>query len=113
MTWFLPVSRRKRIHEKPRVSLLARRGGLGCPDGVQDRQVVGVRQGLLLCLKRGELLAVSLQHVGQHAQRIASRGRLAYGGKLAFAFGGEAVVAGQFGSRARARAPGRRSSGTA
>ena len=39
--------------------------------------MVGVRQGLLLRLKCGELLAVSLQHVGQHAERVAGPGRLA------------------------------------
>jgi hypothetical protein len=83
--------------------LCSRGAGLGRPGGVQHRQVVGAGQGLLLCLKRGQLLAVSLQHVGQHAERAAGPVRLALVIRFAAAFDGEAVVAGQLRSRARAR----------
>ena len=71
------VARREGVHEQVPVVLLTRGGGLGCPDGVQDRQVVGVGQGLLLGLGGGQLLAVALQHVGQHAERVAGPGRRA------------------------------------
>ena len=53
--------------EQVAVALLAGRGDLAGPDRVQDRQVIGIGQGLLPGLGRGQLLAVSLQHPGQHA----------------------------------------------
>ena len=46
------------------VALLAGRGGLVGPDRVQNGQVIGVGQGLLPGLGRGQLLAVSVQHPG-------------------------------------------------
>ena len=65
--------------------------------------MVGVGQGLLPGLGRGQLLAVPLQHVGQHAERVPGPGglggRVGSGGRR----GGVLVVAGQFGGRARAR----------
>ena len=78
-------------------------GGLeSSPHGVPDAQVVSVRQGLLLGLEDGQLLAVSIQHLGQDPEPVACAGPLARVARIA-AFGSEAVVAGQFGSRARAR----------
>ena len=61
--------------EQVAVALLAGGGGLGGPDRVQHGQVVGVGQGLLAGLGGRELLAVAVQHAGQHAQRRARRGR--------------------------------------
>ena len=94
-------SGRQAGQEQVPVVLLAGRGGLGGPDRVQDGQVIGVGQGMLPGLGRGGLLAVSVQHAGQHGERVAGLGRR--GGGLAVVAGGEAVVAGQFGGRARAR----------
>ena len=99
---FLPVSRRQRRQQQVPVALLAGGAGFGGPDGVQDGQVVGVGQRLLPGLGRGQLLPVPLQHIGQHGQRVPGAGgccgRVGSGGRL----GGVLVVAGQFGSRARA-----------
>jgi hypothetical protein len=75
VTRLLPAVRRERVHEQLPVSLPTRGGGLGCPGGMQDRQVTGVRQGLLPCRKGGELPAVSLQHVPAVCTRCAARGR--------------------------------------
>ena len=96
-----PMVRRQGAHEQVPVVLLAECGGLGGPDRVQDGQVIGVCQGMLPGLGRGGLLAVSVQHAGQHRERVAGLGRR--GGGVAVVAGGEAVVAGQFGGRARAR----------
>ena len=52
-------------------------------------------------LGRGELLAISFQHAGQHAQRVPGLGSCGDG--FAFVVGGDPVVAGQFRGRARAR----------
>ena len=54
--------------------LFAGRGGLGGPDGVQDGQVVGVGEGLVSCLGGRVLLAVVVQHRGEHAERGGRRG---------------------------------------
>ena len=64
--------------------------------------MVGVGHGLLLCLECGQLLAVSFQHIRQHAERVAGPGRLIRVTRLAVRFAGETVIAGQFGGRARA-----------
>ena len=64
---FLPVSRRQGRQEQVLVALVAGGAGFGGPDRVQDGQVVGVGQGLLPGLGRGQLLAVPLQDIGQHA----------------------------------------------
>ena len=39
---------------------------------MQDGQVIGVGEGLVSCLVGGELLAVILEHGGQHAEIISS-----------------------------------------
>jgi len=44
--------------------VLAGHGGLVGPDRVQNGQVIGVGQGSLPGLGRGQLLAVSVQHRG-------------------------------------------------
>jgi hypothetical protein len=75
------------------------RGGLSGPDPVQEGQVVGVRQSLVADLGDRALLAVAVQHVGQHRQRLPDGGG---GIGLGRGPGGAAVVAGQLGSRARA-----------
>jgi hypothetical protein len=71
--------------------LVAGRGGLGGPDGVQDGQVVGVGQGLVAGLGGGQLLAVACQHASQHGQRLPGRGRR---GRLVAGSVRETVVAG-------------------
>ena len=68
MAGFSPVAGRQDGHEQVRVALLAGRGGLGGPDRVQNGQVVGVGQGLVPGLGGGALLAVMVQHAGQHGQ---------------------------------------------
>ena len=88
--------------EQVAVALLAGGGGLGGPDRVQHGQVVGVGESLLAGLGRRELLAVAVQHAGQHAQRRARRGRLGGRGGNAGPFGMNLVVAGQLGRRPRA-----------
>jgi hypothetical protein len=85
-------------HEQVAVVLFAGRGGLGGPDRVQDGQVVGVGQGLAAGLGGGVLLAVAVQHAGQHGDRVRRGG----GGSDRAAGGGAAVVAGELGGRARA-----------
>ena len=75
-----PVSGWQVGHEQVPVALFAGRGGLGGPDRVQDGQVVGVGQGLLPGLGRGLLLAISVQHSGQHSQRVPGLGRRGGGG---------------------------------
>ena len=82
--------------------LLAGGGGFGGPDRVQHGQVVGVGQGLLAGLGGRGLLAVSVQHACQHAQRRTGRGRPGGRGMNAGPFGMDLVVAGQFGSGTRA-----------
>jgi hypothetical protein len=79
--------------------LVAGGGGLGGPDGVQDGEVVGVGQGLLAGLGRGQLLAAAFQHASQHAEGFPGGG--CWSGLVAGS-GGEAVVAGEFGGRAGA-----------
>ena len=95
---FAAVAGRQGVHEQGAVGLLPGRGGLGGPDRMQDGQVVRVGQGLVAGLGGRALLAVAVQHPGQHGQRLPRRrgpGRAAGGG-------GAAVVAGELGGRARA-----------
>jgi hypothetical protein len=54
--------------------MLAGGRGLGRPDGVQDREVVGVGEGAVPVLSGGQELAVAVQDGGQHGQRLARRG---------------------------------------
>ena len=75
-----PVLRRQVFHEQVPVVLLAGRSGLVGPDRVQDRQVIGVGQGMPPGLGRGQLLAISVQHNGQHSQRVLGPGRRGGGG---------------------------------
>ncbi len=65
--------------------------------------MVGVGQGLVAGLGGRALLAVAVQHAGQHGQRGARRGRPGVRGTNAGPFGINLVVAGQLGSRTRAR----------
>ena len=60
--------------------------------------MVGVGQGLVAGLGGGVLLAVAVQHPGQHGERVRRGG----GGSGRAAGGGAAVVAGELGGRARA-----------
>ena len=64
------VAGRQAVHEQVAVGLVPGRGGLGGPDRVQDGQVVGVGQGLAAGLGGGVLLAVAVQHAGQHGERV-------------------------------------------
>ena len=59
-----PILGRQAGQEQITVALVAGRGDLVGPDRVQDSQVIGVGQGLLPGLGRGQLLAVSVQHPG-------------------------------------------------
>ena len=86
----LPVAGRQAGHEQVVVALLAGGGGLGGPDRVQDRQVVGVGQGLVAGLGGGQQLAVTVQHAGQHGERVLGSGG---GDGLGAGAGGVAVVA--------------------
>ena len=61
--------------------------------------MVGVGQGLVPGLGGRQLLAVAVQHAGQHGERLPRCRR--WGGLVAGS-GGEAVVAGELGGRARA-----------
>jgi len=71
--------------------LVAGGDSLGGPDRVQDGQVVGVGQGLVAGLGGGQLLAVAVQHAGQHGQGLPRLGRWS---RLTAGAGGEAVIAG-------------------
>ena len=64
------VAGREGGREQVVVSLVAGRGGLGGPDGVQEGQVVGVGQGLVPGLGGGVQLAVAVQHAGQDGERL-------------------------------------------
>ncbi len=88
-------------HQQVPVPLVAGRGRLGGPARVQQGQVVGVGQGLVAGLGGRALLAVAVQHAGQHGQRRARRGRWGGRGTNAGSFGMNLVVAGQLGSRTR------------
>jgi hypothetical protein len=85
-----------------RYQLLTGRGGFGGPDGVQDGQVIGVGQGAVPVLGRGQELAVSVHDGGQHGQRLT--GRSGWGGRDgdACSFRIFLVVAVQLGRRAGA-----------
>src|SRR4029077_14951481 len=101
------ITRRQGIHQLDTVGLIPGRGGLGGPDRVQDGQVVGVGQGLVAGLGGGVLLAVAVQHAGQHGERVrrggGGGGRGAGGGAAGGAAGGGApVVAAELGGGARA-----------
>ena len=98
----LAVAGRQAGQEQVVVALLAGGGGLGGPDGVQDRQVVGVGQGAVPGLGGGGELAVSFQDGGQHGERLAGRGGWGGRGGGAGSFGLDLVVAVQFGGRAGA-----------
>ena len=71
---------------------------IACSSG----EVIGVGEGLVAGLGGRVLLAVMLQHGGEHAQRRARRGRRGGGGGKAGSFGMNVVVPGQLGSRAGA-----------
>ena len=66
-----PAARRQGGLEQVLVTAVAGGGGLGGPDRVQDREVVGVGQGLVSGLDGRQLLAVVIQHCGEHAERVA------------------------------------------
>ena len=89
--------------EQVAVLLLAGRGDLALPDGVQDGQVVGVGEVAEPGLGRRQFLAVASDHLGQHAERLLPclccgvRGR----GGLAVAVRGDAVVPVEFGCGSR------------
>jgi hypothetical protein len=80
VAWFPAVPGRQAGQEQVPVALLAGLGGLGGPDGVQDGQVIGVRQGAVPVLGGGHELAVSFQDGGEHGQRFAGRGGWGGGG---------------------------------
>ena len=94
------VAGRQGVHEQVLVPLVAGRGGLGGPDRVQERQVVRVGQGLVRWVWVADCCWPSRSSTPDstaRASRVAGR----WGG-LAAGSGGEAVVAGEFGGRARA-----------
>ena len=93
------ITGRQGVHQPVAVGLVPGRGGLGGPDRVQQGQVVGVGQGLVAGLGGGLLLAVAVQHGGQHGERVRRGGG---GSGRAAVGGGAAVVAGELGGRARA-----------
>ena len=94
------VTGRQGVHKQVVVVLVAGGGGLGGPDRVQDGQVVDVGQGLAAGLGGGLLLAVAVQHAGQHGQYLPPRGGRC---GLGAGSGGATVVAGELRGRARAR----------
>jgi hypothetical protein len=97
---FPAVARRQGGHEQVVVALIPGRSSFGRPDRVQQRQMGRIGQGLVAGLGGREQLAVAVQHPGQHGQRILRRGT---GSGRAAGSAGTAVVAGELGSRARAR----------
>ena len=97
VAWVPAVAGRQAGREQVLVALLAGGRGLGGPDGVQDRQVIGAGQGAVPVLGGGEELAVSFQDGGQHGQRLAGRGGRGGRGGGAGSFGLDLVVAGQLG----------------
>ena len=99
MAGLAAVAGREGLHEQVLVPLVAGGGGLGGPDRVQQGQVVRVGQGLVPGLGGGQQLAVAVQHAGQHGEGLPRCRR--WGGLVAGS-GGEAVVAGELGGRARA-----------
>ena len=88
----------QRGREQVPVSLLAGGGCFGGPDRVQEGQVVSVGQGLVAGLGGGELLAVVVQHRGEHAQRRVRGGGRGGRGWSAASFGLDLVIPGQFGA---------------
>jgi hypothetical protein len=60
VAWLLLVCLRQASQEQVLVPQVAGRAGLGGPDHVQDRQVVGVGQGLLPGLGGRQLLAIPI-----------------------------------------------------
>ena len=102
--WLVPrwCSAGRRRRQQVSVALLAGRGGFGGPDRVQQGQVVGVGEGLLAGLGGRVLVAVTVQHPGQHPQRRAGRSGRGGRGTNAVSFGLNVVIAGQLGSRTRA-----------
>jgi hypothetical protein len=74
--------------------------------------VVGVGEGLVAGLGGRALLAVAVQHAGQHGQRRARRGRPGVRGTNAGSFGINLVVGGQLGEQDAGQAPGGPVSGT-
>ena len=97
------VAGRQAGHEQVFVALLPGSRGLGGPDGVQDRQVIGASQGTQPVLGGGQELAVPFQDRGQHGQRLPGRGARGGRGGGASPFGMDLVVAGQLGRRPGAR----------
>ncbi|MGB6582614.1 MAG: hypothetical protein WBF34_32365 [Streptosporangiaceae bacterium] len=67
MVGFGPVAGRQGVHEQVAVVLVAGRGGLGGPERVQRGEVVGVGERLVAGLGGRVLLAVMVQHGGEHA----------------------------------------------
>ena len=102
MAGFGVVAGRQGGREQVAVVLFAGRGGLGGPDRVQHGQVIGVGEGLVAGLGGRVLLAVMVQHRGQHAERRGRRGGRGGRGGDAGSFGMNLVVPGQLGSRPRA-----------
>ena len=94
VAWFAAVARRQVGHEQVFVPLGAGVLGLGDPDGVQDRQVVDVEQGLVPGLGGRMLLAVAAQDGGEHDQWFAGQGWRGGRGGEAGSFGCDLVVAG-------------------
>ena len=98
-----PVLGRQAGREQIAVASLVGRGDLVGPDRMQNREVVRIGQGVLPSLGRGQLLAVSVQHPGQHGERVS--GASHRDARLGCGQCGDLVVAGQFwcGPRARHR----------
>ena len=97
------VSGRQRRLQQGAVALFADGRGLGGPDRVQDGEVVGVGQGLPPCLRCGLLGAVAVgDDLGEHAHRVGGLRLVPAAGRGGSVLGGEAVVAGELGGRARA-----------
>ena len=99
---FGAVAGRQGGREQVPIVLLAGRGGLGGPDRVQQGQVIGVGERLVAGLGGRELLAVMVQHRGEHAERRARQGRRGGRGGIVRSFGMNLVVPGQLGSPPRA-----------
>jgi hypothetical protein len=92
-----PVALRQRPHRHLAVPLSTSARRLRLPLSVQDRQVVGTGEALLLSLQRGQLGTVALQDIGQHADGFTS-GAPRRRQRLARTLGGEPLEPRQLGA---------------